>query len=99
MATTYRRIEAVSKAGEIIKYLGNQKGPASGADIATALNMQVGTVMCHLATLEDFGFVKQTADGWQIGLGLALIYNRVRINLESQRDRINRDLESLGGDN
>lgn len=95
MATTYRRIEAVAKAGEILKQMATQKQPATGADIARAVNMQIGTVMCHLATLGDLGFVRQVGDGWELGMGLALVWARVKANLEDQRDRIDRDLESI----
>ena len=96
MATTsYRRIEAVNKAGEILKYLAAQKQPVTGPELAESVKMQVGTVMCHLATLGDLGFVRQVGDGWELGMGLALIWARVKSNLEGQRDRIDSDLRSL----
>ena len=66
--TTYKRIEAVKKAGEILKYLANQKEPVNGPAIATAVNLPVGTVMCHLATLEDLGFVRTLGDRFEIGM-------------------------------
>lgn len=95
MATTYKRIEAVNKAGEILKFLGQQKQPVPGPDIARAVNMQVGTVMCHLATLADLNFVQQVGEGWLPGMGLALLWARYKANLEGQRDRIDRDLQSI----
>ena len=100
MATSYRRIEAVNKAAQILKYLAKVKEPAPGSEIAAAVNLPVGTTMCHLATLGDHGFVRQIGgDGWEIGLGLALIHARVRANLEGERDRIDSQLEQLGGGN
>jgi len=98
MATTYKRIEAVHKACEILAFLGRQKEPMSGQDIAKAVNMAQGTVMCHLATLEDNGFVQQVGGAWRIGMVLALFWARKKADLESERQRIDNDLEKLGGE-
>lgn len=92
---SYRRIEAVSKTGDILKHLAAQKTPATGPDVARAVGLPTGTAMCHLVTLADIGFVRQVGDGWELGMGLALLWARVKSNLEGQRDRINRDLESI----
>jgi len=94
--TTYKRIEAVKKAGEILKYLANQKEPVNGPAIATAVNLPVGTVMCHLATLEDLGFVESIGDRFVLGLGVGLFWSRMKSNLEAQKARIEQDLDRLG---
>lgn len=94
--TTYKRIEAVKKAGEILKYLANQKEPVNGPAIATAVNLPVGTVMCHLATLEDLGFVESIGDRFVLGLGVGLFWSRMKSNLEAQKARIEQDLDKLG---
>jgi DNA-binding IclR family transcriptional regulator len=93
--TTYHRIEAVRKTGEILKYLANVKEPASGHDIAKAVNLPTGTTMCHLATLDDLGFVLTVGDRYQLGMGLALFWARVKSSLEAQRDKVNRDIGLL----
>lgn len=93
--TTYKRIEAVRKAGEVLKYLANQKEPVTGPQIAQAVNLAVGTTMCHLATLEDLGFVQTIGDRFRIGMGLALVWARAKSNLEAERERIDKDLESI----
>jgi len=93
--SSYKRIEAVVKTGHILKYLGNQKTPVNGLDIARAVGLPVGTTMCHLVSLAEHGFVRQLSDGWELGLGLALIWARVKSNLEGQRDRVNRDIETI----
>lgn len=95
MSSSYKRIEAVRKAGEILKHLANQKEPVAGTDVARALNVPEGTVMCHMATLEDLGFVQAIGDKYRLGLGLGLIWARVKSNLEGERDRINRDIEAI----
>ncbi len=94
--TTYKRIEAVKKAGEILKYLANQKKAVNGPAIATAVNLPVGTVMCHLATLEDLGFVESIGDRFVLGLGVGLFWSRMKSNLEAQKARIEQDLDRLG---
>lgn len=96
MATSsYRRIEADNKVCEILKFLGNQKTAVTGPDVAQAVGLPTGTVMCHLVTLADHGFVQQVGDGWLIGMGLALIWARVKSNMETNIERQKRDLESI----
>lgn len=95
MAQTYRRIEAVRKAGEILKCLANEKGIVSGSEIAKAVNLPMGTVMCHMATLEELGFVARIGDGYKLGMGLALMWARVKSGLEGERERVERDLGEI----
>jgi DNA-binding IclR family transcriptional regulator len=92
---TYRRIEAVRKAGEILKYLAQAKEPATGREIAQAVNLALGTTMCHLTTLEDAGFVQSVGDHWRIGTGLALIWARVKSNLEGEKMLIESQIKEL----
>ena len=55
---TYQRINAVKVTVTILRYLAEQKQPVSGQDIAAAIGVPHGTVMCHLATLEDERLVR-----------------------------------------
>ncbi|HVN97527.1 MAG TPA: helix-turn-helix domain-containing protein [Syntrophorhabdaceae bacterium] len=93
--TTYRRIETVRKAGEILKYLAGEREPAQAKLIAQAVNLPVGTVMCHLATLEDLGFVTAIGERFKLGMGLALFWARVRASLEADKARTEQDIKSL----
>ena len=93
--STYRRIDTVRKAGEILKYLAAHKEPAQAKEIAQAVSLPVGTVMCHLATLEDLGFVMAVGDRFKLGMGLALFWARVRSGLEADRTRIEKDIKSM----
>ncbi len=92
---TYRRIEAVRKAGEILKHLGKTKEPITGSEIAAAVGLASGTAMCHLATLEDLGFVQRVRDHWRIGTGLALIWARVKANLEGEKMLIESQIKEM----
>jgi len=95
VSKSYKRIEAVSKTIAILKYLGNCKEPVSGVEIGKALGIAEGTVMCHLATLEDGGFVVSVGDRWMLGTALALIWARVKSSLEADKDRIEKDLRDI----
>lgn len=92
---TYRQIEAVRKSGEILKFVANEKEMPSAPEVARALNMSVGTVMCHLATLMDIGFLKQVNDRYELGMGLALFWARKKSRLEGERDRVNENIRQL----
>jgi len=94
---TYKRIEAVRKAGEILKCMAQQKGPVGSADISTAVGLPQGTVMCHLTTLEELGFVQNVGDSWRLGMGLSLMWARVRSTLEGDRMKIESQLKELEG--
>ena len=92
---TYRTVEAVRKAGEILKFLAHQKEPVPGAVIGKAVGLATGTVMCHLATLEEMGFVRRIGDGYELGMGAALLWSRYKANREAQRAQIEKELEEL----
>jgi DNA-binding IclR family transcriptional regulator len=96
---TYRRIEAVRKAGQILKHLGQMKEPATAQGISAAVGLATGTAICHLATLEDLGFVQQIGDRWRIGTGLALIWARVKSNLEGEKMLIESQIKELEEEN
>jgi DNA-binding IclR family transcriptional regulator len=92
---SYKRIGAVKTAGEILKFLAQRKEPVSGPAIGQAVDVPVGTVMCHLVTLEEMGFVQGINDRWRLGMGLALIWARVKSSLEADRERINCEISRL----
>lgn len=93
--STYKRIEAVSKTLEIIDFLAHQKEPASGLMVAKAVGLQPGTVMCHLATLEDHGIVQQVGGMYWLGMKLAVYWARKRSILESEIEKKKLELESI----
>jgi DNA-binding IclR family transcriptional regulator len=78
-----------------LRYLANQKEPVTGPQIAQAVNLAAGTTMCHLATLEDLGFVSTIADRFKLGMGLSLFWARVRSNLEAEKEHIEKAIKSL----
>ena len=95
--TTYRRIEAVSKTILILEFLAQQKHPVGGPEIARAVDMPVATVMSQIITLQDHNFVRNAGAGFELGMGIALIWARKKSLLEGERDRIDQDIQKLDG--
>ena len=94
---SYTRIASVAKACEIIAIVAEAKEPITGNDVAIRAQLPAGTVMCQLMTLEDAGLVEQVGDGWRMGLKMAVYWARIRSTKEAERDRLNKDLEIIGG--
>ena len=93
---TYQRINAVKVTVTILRYLAEQKQPVSGQDIAAAIGVPHGTVMCHLATLEDERLVRSVGGVWELDMGLALFWARKKSQLHGQIERATADLSQLG---
>jgi DNA-binding IclR family transcriptional regulator len=92
---TYKQIQAVKTSGEILKFVANEKEMPTAPEVTRALNMSIGTVMCHLTTLAEIGFLKQVGDRYELGMGLALFWARKRARLEGERDTVTRNLQEL----
>lgn len=95
---SYRRIEAVRKTCEILAILADAKEPISGNEVATRLQESQGTVMCHLATLQDAGLALEVGGGWRLGMKMALYWARIRAGMEAERNRLDRDIKLIGGE-
>lgn len=93
---SYRRIAAVKKACEILAILSEAREPITGQEVAIRVQESQGTVMCHLATLQDAGLVQEVGGGWRLGMKLALYWARVKASKEGECERIQRDIDSLG---
>ena len=63
--STYKRIKSVELTIAILKFMAQEIQPVSGKEIAEALNEPHGTIMCHLATLEEGGFVRKVYDRYE----------------------------------
>ncbi len=96
MATTsYRRIESVELTIAIIKYMAQKVQPVSGNEIAEALAKPHGTVMCHLATLEEGGFVKRAGGGFEIGIYLGVIWASIKSSRQARISEAHSDLNKI----
>ena len=73
-------------------HLAEQKQPISGKEVADAIATPHGTVMCHLATLEDERLVRSVGGAWELDLGLAHFWAKRKAFLAG---RIARDTDEL----
>jgi len=86
---TYHRIRAVQKACEIIRFISDNREPASVYDIVDFTGMSYSAVMQYLTTLEDQGFVISDGDKWNIGPFMAIVFVRFKKELNSHLDTVN----------
>ena len=93
---TYKRINAVSTTIGILRHLADQREPVAGSDVARAMDLSMGTVMCHLVTLEDARVVRRIGDKFELGDQLAVFWARRKSQLESGIDRAKHQLLELG---
>ena len=93
--SSYNRIAAVKTTVAILRHLADQKGPVSGQDVARAVDAPHGTVMCHLATLEDERLVRSVGGAWELDMGLALFWARKKSQLQGAIARATDELNQL----
>lgn len=92
---TYRRIKAVKPTLDMLVFLANQREPVTSLEISAGLGIKYGTTMCYLVSLEDDGFARRTGDQWELGMGAALLWARMKAKKEDERQNIDRDLRLL----
>ena len=93
--SSYNRITAVKVAVAILRHLADQRQPISGQDVAKSVGIPHGTVMCHLATLEDEHLVRSVGGAWELDMGLALFWARKKSQLQGQIARATGELNQL----
>lgn len=72
---SYKRIEAVRVAAEILRCLAARPWGIRAEEIASNVAANKGRVLCHLATLQDAGLAKLKKDGlWTVGPLSASLY-------------------------
>lgn len=94
--SSYNRIAAVTKALQILRFLADQKKPVSGKEVASAMGMAHGTVMCHLATMEDERFVRKAGEHFELGQEAGLLWARRKSSLAANITRSHGELNELG---
>lgn len=94
--SSYKRIKAVKIGNEILKFFSDQTGPVSAAEIAKALSLPTSTVLCHLATHEDSGFVEKVGEGYAPGPAIAAIWAGYRSRLKKKIDVFGEVFRALG---
>ena len=97
MATTYKRIKAVATTLEILECLADSRAPLTGSQVAERVGMPGPTVMCHLATLQDGGYVQGAGEKYRIGMKLAVFWAHMKARKEDELKSVQNDLAILGG--
>jgi DNA-binding IclR family transcriptional regulator len=93
--SSYNRIAAIKVTVSILRYLADQKQAVSGQDVSRAVDVPHGTVMCHLATLEDEHLVRSVGGAWELDMGLALFWARKKAQLQGTIERATDELNRL----
>lgn len=97
MPKTYRRIKAVAHVDGILSYLAGVREPVSSKDVATAVGLPHGTVMCYLVSLAERGYVQTVGNHYKLGMKAASLWARTRAGLESEKQRISEQIQEIGG--
>jgi DNA-binding IclR family transcriptional regulator len=92
---TYRTIAVMEKAIDIIEFLCARPEPASLKEIAAEIDVTTSSAAGYVESMLDTGFVSEIASAYRPGLRLSLLWARVKANLETRLNQINRDLEIL----
>jgi len=98
-SNTYRRIKAVEIATRVLEYLSTKKNMATLTDVSTALELPAATVMCHLETLKDRGFVTEINGAYTLGMKVAMLWARIKANLEGKIREMESQVKTLEGPN
>lgn len=96
--STYKRIKSVELTIAILKFMAQEIQPVSGKEIAEALNEPLGTIMCHLATLEEGGFVRKVYDRYEIGIYFGVLWTSIKASRDARINEAQSDLEKIGAD-
>lgn len=93
--TTYKRIAASAKTLQVFEYIGTQRTPPTSQQIAAGVDLNQNTVMTHLATLEDAGWIEKLPSGYRMSMKIALLWARKKSMLEHEIDQKQRELQSI----
>lgn len=89
------RIETVIQAGQVLKVIADSKTPLGPLEVAKLIGITSNTSFRLCVTLDECGFLKQIGDKYELGMGMALFWARKKAMLESERERVNKDLEAI----
>ncbi len=89
------RVNAVFRAGRILKIVAASKEPMTSGQIAEAVEISSDIAFRTCITLEELGFLNLIGEAYELGMGLALFWARKKATLEADRDRIDKAIELL----
>lgn len=89
------RIEAVYKAGLVLKLIADAKEPIGPAEIEATLGITLNAAFRMCETLEELGWIRKIGGKYELGMGLALMWARKKAGLEAALDTTTKELSSL----
>jgi DNA-binding IclR family transcriptional regulator len=93
--STYTPVQSNYKFIDILEFLCQQTGPASGTQIAHALEMAHGTVMSHLQPALDRKWVRQVGEMYEVGSRISGMYAIYLQGLKDRKASIEREITKL----
>lgn len=98
MTNTYKRIQAIKTADVILKFVSKSPSPVTGSEIAEATEISHGTVMSQVSTMVDIAWLTEVGGGYQVGMGLAVYWARMKSQVISEfRDKFEILIKLIGG--
>jgi DNA-binding IclR family transcriptional regulator len=97
-AKTYTPVASNDKFIDIIEYVLQQNGPATGSDIANGLDMPHGTVMSHIQSAVNRKWLR-VVNGclYEPGLRLMGLYSAYKVGLKARIDTLQSEYNVLEG--
>lgn len=95
---SYHRITAVNVALDIIEAVADAKSGIRPGEIAAVTGIPKPTVMCHLITMAERGYIMKTGETYRLGMKAASLWAKVRAALEAHRDLLNESLKQIGAE-
>lgn len=91
---SYKRLNTVILTADVLQFVA-QHGPCSAYDVADGVEVPFSTVMCHLKTMEDLGWLRMVGGHFDIGPKLAVFWAAFRRRAELKVAEGKRDLEQV----
>ena len=93
--SSYKRIESSVKTLQLLDYLMRQKDALTAKEIEAGFGMAMGTLMTHLKTLEDEGWIEPIREHYRISMKMAIGWARKKSQLESEIEKKQNELSSI----
>ncbi len=87
----------MKKSIEILDYVSRQAEGVSIEQIVDFSGLPKGTVMSHIATLSDAGFVLAAGDKFIVGMAAAMLWARRKRISENAYEKAGKELNLLEG--
>lgn len=88
--------QQVWRISNILKAVTDSREPMSVSEIMTACELSMDIAFRTCVALWEVGFLSRVGDRYELGMANALFWAKKKATLESQRERIDKAIETLG---